>query len=213
MEGAPIAEPRLIRYRAGRRRKVWVKNCVAFGLAAGFVEPLESTSIHLFMIGATRLAQFFPFGGIGDALVERYNALSQDELERVRDFIILHYKLNERDDSPFWRRCRDMDVPDTLAERIALFREQAIAWQGSEDLFRVNSWVQVMLGQRLEPKSWHRLGRLMPPAQLRQALGDLQANVARTVAQLPPHQDFLDGYCPAAATRAPKPSVQANRPA
>ena len=114
---------RLIRFKPGRRRNVWVRNCIAFGLSSGFVEPLESTSIHLFMIGMTRLVQLFPFGGIEPALVKRYNDLAADELERIRDFIILHYHATERADSAFWRRCRDMNVPDSLAERIALFRQ------------------------------------------------------------------------------------------
>jgi hypothetical protein len=135
IEGETLIEPRPIRYRRRTRRKVWDRNCISFGLSSGFVEPLESTSIHLFMIGATRLVQMFPFGGIEEAVVARYNELARNELERVRDFIILHYKATERDDSPFWRRCRDMDIPDTLAQRIALFRESALAYQASDDLF------------------------------------------------------------------------------
>ncbi len=195
IEGEVLVTPRPIRFRAGRRRKVWDKNCIAFGLSSGFVEPLESTSIHLFMIGVTRLVQLFPFGGANQPLIDRYNALAQVEIERIRDFIVLHYKLTERDDAPFWRHCRDMAIPDTLAERIALFRENAIAWQASDDLFRVDSWVQVMLGQQLTPRSWHRMGRLMGDGQLRQALHDLNANITRAVAQMPTHQDFLDRYC------------------
>ena len=195
IEGEMVTEPRLIRFRSGRRRNAWVKNVVAFGLSSGFVEPLESTSIHLFMIGVTRLVQLFPFGGISEAVVARYNDLAAGEAERIRDFIILHYKASERDDSAFWRHCRDLEVPETLAQRIALFREGGIAYQASEDLFRVDSWVQVMLGQRIEPRSWHGMGTLMSPAQLRQALGDLKANISGAVARLPRHQDFLDSYC------------------
>jgi tryptophan halogenase len=199
IEGEMLIEPRLIRYKTGRRRKVWDKNCIAFGLSSGFVEPLESTSIHLIMIGATRLAQMFPFGGFNDALIDRYNELARKELEGIRDFIILHYKLTERDDSPFWRRCREMEIPESLARRIALFRDNALAWQDSDDLFRVDSWVQVMLGQRLEPRAYHRMGELMQPEQLRQALDDLRSNIAKAVAGMPPHQAFLENYCGAAA--------------
>jgi tryptophan halogenase len=194
IEGEILVEPRPIRFRAGRRLKVWDKNCIAFGLSSGFVEPLESTSIHLFMIGVTRLVQLFPFGGVTESLVERYNELSRTELERVRDFIVLHYKLTERDDTPFWRHCRDMAIPDSLAERIALFREHALAWQASDDLFRVDSWVQVMLGQRVVPQRHHRMGALLAEAQLRQALGDLKTNIAGAVSRLPAHQEFLDRY-------------------
>jgi tryptophan halogenase len=197
VEGAMLIEPRLIRFQTGRRRKAWNKNCIAFGLASGFVEPLESTSIHLIMIGVTRLMQLFPFAGVNDALADRFNLMSERELEGIRDFIILHYHLNERDDSPFWRRCREMDIPDSLAERIALFRDNAQAYQESHDLFRVDSWVQVMLGQRLEPGAHHLMGRLIPPAQLRQALADLKTNIGKAVTAMPDHQDFLDRYCSA----------------
>jgi tryptophan halogenase len=198
IEGETLIEPRPIRYVAGTRRKVWDRNCISFGLSSGFVEPLESTSIHLFMIGATRLVQMFPFGGIEEAVVARYNELARNELERVRDFIILHYKATERDDSPFWRRCRDMAIPDTLAQRIALFRESAQAYQASDDLFRVDSWVQVLLGQRIEPRGHHLLASMLPEAQLRQALTDLKGNIDKAVAQMPQHQAFLDSYCGAA---------------
>ena len=194
VEGELLTEPRLIRFRAGRRRSAWVKNVIAFGLSSGFVEPLESTSIHLFMIGVTRLIQLFPFGGISEAVVRRYNDLAAVELERIRDFIILHYKATERDDSAFWRHCRDMEVPDSLAERIALFREAGVAYQGQDDLFRVDSWVQVLLGQRIEPESWHCTGALMGAAQLGQALSDLKSNIDSAVARMPRHQDFLDRF-------------------
>lgn len=195
--GAMLTEPRVIRFRTGCRRKAWNKNCIAFGLSSGFVEPLESTSIHLIMIGVTRLMQLFPFGGVNEALAKRYNDLSQRELEGIRDFIILHYHLNERDDSDFWRRCREMDIPDSLADRIALFRDNAQAYQASDELFRVDSWVQVMLGQRLEPKSHHQMGRLMSSDRLRTALDTLKGNIGNAVARLPEHQQFLDSYCSA----------------
>jgi tryptophan halogenase len=195
IEGEKLIEPRVIRYKSGRRRKVWDKNVIAMGLSSGFVEPLESTSIHLIMIAVTRLVQLFPFDGANEAIAARFNDLSRNEIERVRDFIILHYHLNERADSPFWEQCRTMDIPDTLQQRIDVFRENAIAWQASDDLFRVDSWVQVMLGQRLAPRGYHRMGDMMNPGQLRQALGDLKANIASAVAQMPPHQQFLDQYC------------------
>ena len=148
-----LTEPRLIRFRdrrAGARRGTGTAS--RFGLASGFVEPLESTSIHLIMIGVTRLMQLFPFGGVSEALVERYNELSRTELEGIRDFIILHYKLTERDDSPFWRRCREMEIPD-IAGRAhrAVPRQARRPIRRRDELFRVDSWVQVMLGQRLEP--------------------------------------------------------------
>ncbi|RZL83564.1 MAG: tryptophan 7-halogenase [Sphingomonas sp.] len=196
IEGEVLTEPRVIRYRTGARRKVWNKNVVALGLSSGFVEPLESTSIHLMKIAVTRLIQLFPFDGINDALTARFNAMSHREAEGVRDFIILHYHLNQRDE-PLWRRCREMQIPDTLAERIALFREDAQAYQASEDLFRVDSWVQVLLGQNLQPGGYHRMGQMISDANLKRALGDIRGDVENRVAKLPAHQDFLDRYCSA----------------
>lgn len=195
--GKPLIEPRPIRYVTGKREKFWVGNCIAIGLSSGFVEPLESTSIHLFMIGVIRLIQQFPFGGSTPQLRDRYNAMCDAEIERVRDFIILHYKLTERADSAFWNHCRTQEVPDTLQQRIALFAGAAHAWQAPDDLFRLDSWLQVMIGQRLEPKSWHRIAALMNRERLAQAFSDLAGQSARTIAALPTHQQFLTSYCPA----------------
>ena len=158
--------------------------------------PLESTSIHSIMTGVTRLIQSFPFAGPEPAMVDRYNDQSRRELEGIRDFVMLHYRLNERDE-PFWRRCRELDIPDSLAHRIALFRDGAQAYQASDELFRTDSWVQVMLGQRLEPRAYHHVARLMRPEQLRDALASIKANVAQAVAKLPAHEAFLRGLCPA----------------
>jgi len=206
IEGETLIEPRLIRYKTGKRRKMWSHNCIAMGLSAGFVEPLESTSIHLIMIAVTRLIQQFPFGGASAAQRDHFNRMADLEVERVRDFIILHYKLTERDDSAFWRHCRDMTVPDTLQERIECFAEAAQAWQGPEDLFRVDSWMQVMLGQRVAPRRWHRLATLLPTAQLRTTLETLKARIDERVAQMPSHQAFLDSYCAPEPAPAPVPA-------
>jgi tryptophan halogenase len=197
VESEMLAEPRLIRFHAGSRRKAWNRNCLAVGLASGFVEPLESTSIHSIMIAVTRLMQMFPFEGVSEAVVRRFNEISKRELEGIRDFIILHYHLNQRDE-PFWRECQTMEVPDSLAERIALFRESAQTYQASDELFRTDSWVQVMLGQRLEPQAHHEFARLMRPEQLRGALANVARNIDDAVAALPQHQAFLDAYCGAA---------------
>lgn len=194
VESEMLAEPRLIRFHAGSRRKAWNRNCLAVGLASGFVEPLESTSIHSIMIAVTRLMQMFPFEGVSEAVVRRFNEISKRELEGIRDFIILHYHLNQRDE-PFWRECQTMEVPDSLAERIALFRESAQAYQAPDELFRTDSWVQVMLGQRLEPQAHHEFARLMRPDQLRGALASVARNIDDAVAALPQHQAFLDAYC------------------
>ncbi|QYE35846.1 tryptophan 7-halogenase [Polymorphobacter sp. PAMC 29334] len=198
IDGRPLFDPRPIRYRTGMRTSSWSRNCIALGLASGFVEPLESTSIHLIHVAVTRLIQLFPFAGTTAALADRYNAQSAREWQGVRDFVILHYKQSERADTAFWRRCRDMPIPDSLAERIALFRESAMAYQGGEDLFRVDSWVSVMLGQGLMPRDWHRVAELLKPGELGQALGDLRKGIAATVAATPAHDAFIARYCAAA---------------
>jgi tryptophan halogenase len=194
--GETLIEPRLIRFQTGRRKRQWLRNCIAFGLSSGFVEPLESTSIHLVMIGLTRLLQLFPFDGCDPALADRYNAQADTELARIRDFIVLHYKLTNRDDSAYWRDLAAADVPDSLAERIALFAETGQAYQAVDELFRVDSWVQVMLGQGVAPRTFHRAAQMMEPARLADALDSLSGNIARAVAALPTHQAFIERYCP-----------------
>ena len=197
VEGDVLIEPRLIRFRAGKRAEPWRRNCVGIGLSSGFVEPLESTSIHLIMIGVTRLLQLFPFDGGMTAVAQRYNEVASAELDAIRDFIVLHYVLTERDDTPFWQARRAAEIPDSLRQRIALFRESGAAYQDGDELFRVDSWLQVMLGQRLAPGGYHRLGRIMAPERLRQVMDDLSGQIAKAVASLPTQESFLRRYCPA----------------
>ncbi len=188
--------PRVIKYKTGKRKKIWNKNCVAMGLSSGFIEPLESTSIHLFQKSVLELIQNFPFFGITDALVKRYNEMSDREAEGARDFVILHYKLTQRSDTTFWSENAEMDVPDSLKARIDLFRESGMAYQGPGELFRTDSWVQVMLGQRLEPQGWHRLGAFMKPDEMTQVFDGLKQTVDHSVASMTPHDAFLKQYCP-----------------
>src|SRR6187402_2083010 len=132
--GKPVKEPWIVRIKAGRRRKAWNRNVVAFGLAAGFVEPLESTSIHTITTAAVRLMNLFPFDGINQPMIDHYNELTQYELERIRDFVCFHYKYNQRDDSPFWKHCREMEVPQTLTDRVELFRQGGHAYRKEGEL-------------------------------------------------------------------------------
>ena len=199
VEGRPLFDPRPLRFRAGVRRRAWNRNCVALGLAAGFIEPLESTSIHLVMIAVMRLIQSFPFrGGDTGALAARFNAQSAQEWAHIRDFIILHYAQTERDDSPFWQHCASMPLPDSLKERIALFVESAGAWQRQDDLFRTDSWVPVILAQGLTPRAHHQIARMLSPQALRESLSGLDRQIAEAIAPIPPHATFLRSYCPAA---------------
>jgi tryptophan halogenase len=200
IDGAPITPPRVLKFQTGRRRQVWNKNCLALGLASGFIEPLESTSIHLMMVGVTRLLHLFPFAGVNQPLIDQYNEAARAEMEKTRDFVILHYHATQRDDSPFWRHCRDMQIPDSLAQRIALFRENAYAFQADSELFRVDSWTQVMLGQRIMPKAYHHAARILSPQELVNFLAEFRGSIAQVVGRMPKHQDFVNQYCKASSS-------------
>jgi tryptophan 7-halogenase len=197
VQGRTLIQPRVIKFRAGRRLKAWSKNVVALGLASGFLEPLESTSIHLIMTGTTRLMRLFPFNGVVQSFVDQYNEEVLRELEAIRDFLVLHYHAVERDDSPFWRHCRRMAIPASLARRMEMFRKSAHAWQYEGELFRVDSWTQVMLGQGITPERYHHYAKAMSDQDLARFLSALRGSIEQAVAQMPRHQDFLDRYCKA----------------
>jgi len=195
--GDLITEPRFLKYRTGSRQKSWHKNCVALGLASGFIEPLESTSIHLVMTAIIRLIRLFPFGDSKEALADRFNQETRTEIETVRDFVILHYKQTNRTDSDFWNAYRTMEIPDTLAHRLEIFKKNAYVWPDDVALFRVDSWVQVMMGQGLTPESFHNAGKLTGTEGLQQSLTKLKSSIDGTVTKLPTHQQFIDHYCAA----------------
>lgn len=195
IEGRAITEPKVIGFKTGKRRKNWNKNCIAIGLASGFLEPLESTSIHLIMTALTRLLQLFSIGDFHPSIIEEYNRQAASEIERIRDFIILHYKITNRDDSAFWRYCRSMEIPEALAHRIKLFENTGKSYQVEGELFRQDSWMQVMLGQGLYPKSFHPIVKTMKTTELQKFLDDLKNNVNHLVDGLPKHHDFVREYC------------------
>jgi tryptophan halogenase len=196
--GRPVKEPWLVRIKAGRRRKAWNKNVVAFGLASGFVEPLESTSIHMIMSACVRLAHLFPFSGIKQSMVDHYNELSKREIEHIRDFVCMHYYCTQRDDSAFWRECGKMEIPDSLRSRIDMFRDAGHLYQGDSELFRVDSWIAVLLGQNIEPQNYHHYAR-MNEKYLKEFMAKTRADVARVVNALPLHAEFVKQYAGASA--------------
>lgn len=191
LEGKPITEPRAFKYKTGRRSKAWVKNCVALGLASGFLEPVESTSIHLAMSGIIRLLKLFPHAEIDQSAVDEYNKQFREEMDRVRNFIILHYHATSRTDSAFWRYCKNMEIPGELAHRINLFRRTGAIPLLEKELFAVDSWVQVMLGQHIIPEEYHPIVDVMPDNELESFLMDLRAAVNKRVSTMPAHEDFL----------------------
>lgn len=202
IEGEPLTPPNKIRFQTGARRKQWHRNCIAIGLSGGFMEPLESTSIHLIQRAILRLIRMMPQGAISPRDVAEFNDQQFQDMEQIRDFLILHYKVTDRRDSPFWRQCAAMEVPDSLAQKIELFRETARVFRRNEELFAENSWVQVMLGQGIEPQSWHPVTGKLTDDELDRLLGMIRQDVTRTVAALPEHAAYVARYCGAAEPAA-----------
>ncbi len=197
IEGRILTEPRLIRFKPGQREKTWQGNCIALGLSSGFLEPIESTSIYLIQRNLIRLLQMFPTNGICDADVNEFNMQCAQELEHIRDFIILHYHVTNRRDTPFWRDCSSMAIPASLQHRIDLFRETGRVFRAPNELFAENSWIQVMLGQGIMPQQHHQSADLMGDPELTRFLEGIRNNVAQTVQKLPPHKEFVQRYCAA----------------
>jgi len=198
LDEVATTEPRQLRFTAGRRKVQWKNNCVAVGLSSGFLEPLESTSIHLIQTAVIRLLKLFPHNGIKRSEVAEFNRQAQQEIEHIRDFIILHYHATERDDSDFWRACRTMQIPQSLQQKIELFSETGKIYNSPESLFANEAWQQVMIGQGIIPADYHPLANAMTSAQLAEYHRNVKSIVSQVVAKLPKHQDFLD-----AVNRAP----------
>ena len=197
VRGKPLTTPRVIKFGAGQRRRHWHKNCVAVGLSSGFIEPLESTSIHLIQRSLIRLMQMFPYDGIRQPDVEEFNNQMNFEIDNIRDFIILHYHVTDRRDTAFWRQCRNMSIPDSLNHRIELFKQAGRVFKVPTELFGENSWIQVMLGQGLEPEQYHPIVNMMTEEELGKFLNGIQGSVDKLVGQLPEHQRFINYYCKA----------------
>jgi tryptophan 7-halogenase len=195
LEGEPLAGPRLLRFTTGRRRQFWNKNCVAIGLAGGFLEPLESTSIHLIQVAVQRLIELFPQGSCDPLDMEEYNRLMSLEFERVRDFLILHYHATEREDAGLWAYCRTMSIPDTLAYKLELFRHRGYLLSYKDGLFLPPSWLAVYLGQRVVPEHYDPLADNMASADLNSRLHELRTQVRDAAHAMPDHAAFIQKYC------------------
>ena len=199
LDGEALGEPRPLRFLTGRRRKAWNRNCLALGLAGGFMEPLESTSIHLVQSGIARFLQLLPPPGAdGEAEAAEYNRQTDFEWESIRDFLILHYHANGREGA-LWEACRAMEVPESLAQKIALFRGSGRIFREHEELFTEVGWLQVMLGQGIRPAGWSPLADQLAPAQLDEFLSLARRHAAHVAAQMPPHSEFIARSCKALA--------------
>ena len=194
LDGAPIGSPRRLRFTTGIRKRPWNRNVVALGLAAGFLEPLESTSIHLIQTGIARLMTNFPDKTFNRPDQDHYNRKTRAEYEQVRDFLILHYKATRRDDTAFWRYCRDMPIPDTLRERFDLYRENARLFREDNELFNEVSWFAVMHGQGIEPARYHPVADGLTDEELDRRMAEIHRVTAKCLTLMPTHQQFIDRH-------------------
>jgi len=191
VEGEPLADPRVLRFRAGRRTKSWDRNVVAIGLASGFLEPLESTSIHLVQQAVTRLVELFPQRRIDACDRNSFNALVDREYDRIRDFLILHYHATRRDDSDFWNHVRTMALPDELARKMALWKESGRVELYTEGLFLEASWISVYLGQGVVPQGYDQRADIPPQDRIAASLAELGGAIRQRVAAWPDHAEYL----------------------
>lgn len=197
LDGPALGSPRKIRFRTGCRTRFWDKNCIAIGLSGGFLEPLESTSLYLIQEGISKFISLFPSTDMPTTVRDEYNRQLTQKFEQVRDFIILHYKATERDDSEFWNYCRTMSVPVSLTRKIELFREAGRIFRYEDELFSKPSWVAVLLGQNILPKTTDPIVEGVPEEQVERSLGSMKAAMNNAVMKMETHQAFLNRYAPA----------------
>jgi tryptophan halogenase len=197
LAGEPTAEPNFLRFVAGRRKKFWNKNVVALGLASGFMEPLESTSIHLINTGINKLISLLNLDGITQAQEDAFNRLTGREYARIRDFLVLHYSATRRTDSDFWNHCRTMAIPDTLSEKIELFKSNGQIFREEDELFTETSWAAVMMGQGIPMGGHNVMADTLPEPSTRQEVDAIEQSIRFVLGQMPSHGDYLARYCPA----------------
>jgi tryptophan 7-halogenase len=191
LDSACIEEPRVIPYTTGHRKQFWKSNCLSLGLSSGFIEPLEATSIHLIARGMDFFLRYFPDRDCDPALIREYNRRMIADFEEVRDFIVLHYSTTQRDDTPFWQHCKNLPLPDTLRERIELFKAHGSMREGVDELFRASSWQSVFEGMGIRPASPNPRVENLDYAQIEQTLKNAKAAIAGMVEHLPTHEQFL----------------------
>jgi tryptophan halogenase len=197
LEGEPLAQPRRLSFTTGRRKLAWNGNVVAMGLSSGFVEPLESTSIHLIQSGIAKLLALFPDRRFNPVERDEYNRQMKDVFEDVRDFVILHYKANRRDDSEFWKLCREMEVPDGLQRKLDLWRSKGRVFREGAELFGTASWVAVLLGQGVVPEEHEPVADMLKDEQVAEALDKMRLSYSKMAEHLPAHGEFIRSSCAA----------------
>lgn len=202
VEGRVLTQPNFLSFQAGARSRQWHRNCVAVGLSSGFMEPLESTSIHLIQRAVLRLIRMMPLRAISERDVSEFNEQQFTDMLQIRDFLILHYKATERRESAFWRYCASMEIPATLEQKIELFRDTGRVFRKNEELFTESSWIQVMMGQGIAPLAHHPIAEKLRDDELQHLLEGTRRSIARTVETMPAHSEYLARYCAAAAAQA-----------
>ncbi|MBU2880819.1 tryptophan 7-halogenase [Psychrosphaera sp. B3R10] len=190
VEGKMLTEPRMLKFKTGHRKTLWNKNCIAIGLAGGFIEPLESTAIHLIQQGILQLIKYFPTYGINQLEVDEYNYYMETDYNEIKDFIVLHYKQTDRNDSPFWQFCQEMKVPPSLQQRMDMFKQTGRFVQRKNEIFN-DSWLQVMIGQGLIPDNHHPIADELSESELKRFLDDIEQDIQKKVVRLPNHADYL----------------------
>jgi tryptophan 7-halogenase len=195
LDGKALADPRPLKFTTGRRKKAWDKNVVALGLASGFMEPLESTSIHLVQAGISKLLALFPDRNFNPRERDEYNRLTVIQWEQIRDFLILHYKVNNRVGQPFWERCAAMDIPESLQRKLDLFSGNGRLFRYEDELFSDASWTAVMMGQGLMPAAYDPLADTVDAGQVAHMLGRMAQVFDQTAQQMPSHADYIKQYC------------------
>lgn len=197
ISGKPLAEPKIIHFKTGHRKQCWQKNCLAIGLSSGFLEPLESTSLHLIQLAIEQLFKFFPTMDFNQGDIDEYNRQANFDFERIRDFLILHYHVTERDDSDFWRYCRTMAIPDSISEKIELFKKHGRIFRKDNEMFDVPSWFQVMNGQGLKPEAYEPFVDVFSEQALTEKMTNILSVIRKSVDYMPSHHDYIKANCPA----------------
>ncbi|GAA6205648.1 tryptophan halogenase family protein [Thalassotalea sp. SU-HH00458] len=195
MENEPLSKPNFLRWKTGMRKQGWNKNCIAIGLSAGFVEPLESTGLHLIQSAIAKLMGLFPHRGFDQIDIDTYNQQLKSELEYIKDFIVLHYKVTDRDDSEFWRFCRDMKVSDRLQAKIELYQSNGRIYRENVELFNETSWLAVMHGQGLQPKGYHPLVDVLDEDEIQRRLDHIKSVIDKSAETMPLHKDYITKNC------------------
>ena len=197
LDGEPLAEPRQVKFTTGHRKKYWNKNVVAIGLASGFMEPLESTSIWMIQSGISRLLANFPGRDFAPVDAERYNRVLIQETEWIRDFLILHYVATERDDTPFWNYCRTMDIPERLVEKMRVYDNSGRCFREGEELFNDTSWFAVLTGQCRMPRSYDPVAEMMNMEETTARLQEIRGVIEKSANYMPDHREFIAEHCAA----------------